>query len=129
MSTLIVYSGGSNTSAVANYIAEKTGGKAVAVEDASRIDLNYYDKVVIGTRVRAGKVPSDISEYVSKNKSVIDGKSPAFFLCCLYSSEKGTKQLEKISSEIGISKSVYINKGKKTIKEAGNPVDSFIASL
>ncbi len=126
---ITIYSGDSNTTAVAEYIAEKTGGKAVSVEDASRVDLNSYDKVVIGTRVRAGKVPTDISEYVSKNKAAIDSKSPAFFLCCLYNSDRGKRQLDKISSELGISKSVYINKGKKTVKEAGNPVDRFIESL
>ncbi len=129
MSTLIVYSGGSNTSAVAEYIASKTGGKAVSVQGASSVDLNSYDKVVIGTRVRAGNVPSDISEYVSKNRAAIDSKSPAFFLCCLYNGDRGQRQLDKISSEFGIKKSAYFNKGKKIVKESSNPVDRFIESL
>jgi menaquinone-dependent protoporphyrinogen oxidase len=129
MSTIIVYSGGSNTKAVADYIAQKTGGKAVTTQEASGMDLGAYDKVVIGTRVRAGRIPSDISEYVSKNKSVIDQKSPAFYLCCMYNDDKGQNQVEKIASELGIPKCVFFNKGKKIVKEADNPVDAFIASL
>ena len=129
MNAIIVYSGGSNTTAVAGYIAEKTGGKAVTVQEATNIDLGTYDKVVIGTRVRAGKVPSDIAEYVSKNKEAIDAKSPAFFLCCMYNDERSKKQLEKVASQLGLSDSVFFNKGKKIIKEAGNPVDSFIATF
>ena len=129
MNAIIVYSGGSNTTAVAGYVAEKTGGKAVAVKDASDLDLNAYDKVIIGTRVRAGKVPSDLSDYVAKNKAVIDQKDPAFFLCCMYNDDKGQKQVEKIASELGFTKFVFFNKGKKIVKEAGNPVDKFIETL
>lgn len=129
MNAIIVYSGGSNTTAVAGYVAEKTGGKAVAVKDASDLDLNAYDKVIIGTRVRAGKVPSDLSDYVAKNKDVIAQKDPAFFLCCMYNDEKGQKQVDKIASELGFTKYVFFNKGKKIVKEAGNPVDKFIEAL
>jgi len=128
MNAIIVYSGGSNTTAVAQYIAEKTGGKAVTVPGAAEIDFSAYDKVIIGTRVRAGKVPSDISEFVAKNKASFEGKA-AFFLCCMYNDDKGQRQLDKIASQMGIQKAVFFNKGKKIVKEAGNPVDDFIASL
>lgn len=129
MSTIIVYSGGSNTEAVAEYIAQKTGGKAVTVQEASSVDMESFDRIIIGTRVRAGKVPSDLSEYISNNRKMIDERSPAFYLCCLYSGEKGRRQLEKISSELGLPRCVYINKGKKAVKEADSPVDRFIDSL
>ncbi len=129
MNAIVVYSGGSNTTAVAQYIASKTGGKAVTVQEASGLDLNAYDKVVIGTRVRAGKIPADISDYVSKNKDAIDQKDPAFFLCCMYNDDKGQKQVEGIAAKIGIPKCVFFNKGKKIVKESDNPVDQFIASL
>ncbi len=129
MNPIIIYSGGSNTVAVAGYIAEKTGGKAVTVQEAAAVDLGAYDKVIIGTRVRAGKVPSDIAEFVSKNKAAIDAKSPSFFLCCMYNDDKGQRQVDKIASELGFGKYVFFNKGKKIVKESGNAVDSFISSL
>ena len=129
MSTLVIYSGGSNTTAVAKYVAEKINGKAVTVKEASEIDIGAYDKIVVGTRVRAGKVPSDLREYVAKNKGALDKKSPSFYLCCLYNDDKGQKQLEKIASELGFSKYIYINKAKKTIATPGNLVDDFINSL
>ncbi len=129
MNPIIIYSGGSNTAAVAGYIAEKTGGKAVTVQEAAAVDLGAYDKVIIGTRVRAGKIPSDISEYVAGNKTTIDGKSPSFFLCCMYNDDKGQRQVAKIASELGFGKYVFFNKGKKIVKESGNAVDAFISSL
>ncbi len=129
MNALVIYSGGSNTSAVAHYIADKTGGKAVTVQEASSMDLNAYDKLVFGTRVRAGGIPSDFSGYVSKNKEAINGKSTAFFLCCLYNDDKGQRQLDKIASELGFKNAVYFNKGKRIVKEDGNAVDKFIDSF
>ena len=129
MTTVIIYSGGSNTTAVSQYIAEKTGGKAVTVQEAAGLDLGSFDKIVVGTRVRAGKVPSDLSDFVAKNKAAIDAKDPSFFLCCMYKDDKGQKQLDKIASQLGFQKAVFFTKGKKIVKEAGNPVDSFISSL
>ena len=129
MDTIIIYSGGSNTTAVAQYMAGKIGCKAATVQDAASLDLGSFDRIIIGTRVRAGKIPSDISDYVTKNKDVILSKSPVFFLCSMYNGEKGQKQVERISSSLGISKCVFFNKGKKIVNEADNPIDAFIASI
>ncbi len=129
MNAIIVYSGGSNTEAVAKYIADKIEGKAMTVQEASSANLDSYDKIIVGTRVRAGKVPSDLSAYVSKNKSVLEQKSSAFYLCCMYNDDKGQRQLEKIALELGFSKYAFFNKAKKIVKEPGNAVDKFIESL
>ena len=129
METIVIYSGGSNTTAVAGYIASKMNCKAVTVQEAAGIDLNECGRIIVGTRVRAGKVPADLADFVSKNKSVIDQKSPAFFLCCMYNGEKGQKQVDKIAGELGFSKYVYFNKGKKIVQQPGNPIDSFIGLL
>ena len=129
MSTIIVYAGGSNTTAVAEYIAKKMSAKAVAVASAGSEDLSSYDKVIIGTRVHAGKMPSEIVDYVDKNKDVIAQKDPAFFLCCMYNGDKGQKQVQKVAGQLGISKYAYFNKGKKIITTENNDVDKFIALL
>ncbi|MBE6519483.1 MAG: hypothetical protein E7Z70_08155 [Thermoplasmata archaeon] len=129
MTTLIVYSGGSNTTAVANYIAGKTSGKAVTAGAAGNEDLSAYDTIIIGSRVHAGRIPKDLVEYVANNKSVIDQKKTGFYLCCMYNDDKGQNQVEKIASELGIGKCIFINKAKKVVKEDPSAIDSFVAGL
>ncbi len=130
MSTIIIYaSSNGNTKAVAEYIASKTGGKAVDVAAAASEDLNSYDTIVIGGRVWAGKLPKDLVEFVGKNKSVIDSKKSAFYVCCMYNEEKGQKQCDKLASEMGIAKHTFFNKGKKLVQNDTSSIDAFIASL
>jgi menaquinone-dependent protoporphyrinogen oxidase len=129
MSTLIIYSGGSNTTAVAEYIAGKTSGKAVKVASAGSEDLSSYDSIVFGTRVHAGRIPKDLTEFVEANKSALSGKNTAFYLCCMYNDEKGQKQVQGIAEGLGFSKYAFFNKAKKIIQEDNNEVDAFISKL
>ncbi|MCQ2071190.1 MAG: flavodoxin domain-containing protein [archaeon] len=130
MTTAIIYaSTNGNTKAVAEYIAGKTGGKAVDVKNADTLDLNDYDTVVIGGRVWAGSLPGALVKYIENNKNTIEGKNRALFLCCIYNGEKGQNQCDKIASELGFEKHDYFNKGKKIVLEPGNKVDDFISRL
>ena len=130
MSTIIVYaSSNGNTKAVAEYIASKTGGEAVAVSAAKEKDLSSYDTVVIGGRVWAGGVPKDLVEYVKANKDVIAQKNSAFYVCCMYKGEKGQKQCDRLAAEFGIAKHAFFNKGKKLVQDDPGAIDGFIASL
>lgn len=130
MSTIIVYaSTAGNTKAVAEYIAKKTGGKAVDVSAAGGEDLASYDTIVIGGRVHAGKLPKELVAFVDKNKDVISQKKSAFFDCCMYNDDKGQKQSDKLASELGIEKHAFFNKGKKLVQNDPAEIDAFIAQL
>jgi menaquinone-dependent protoporphyrinogen oxidase len=130
MSTIIVYASTSgNTKAVAEYIAQKTGGEAVSVSDAKNKDLNSYDTVVIGGRVWAGGVPKDLIEYAQKNKDIISQKNTAFYVCCAYNDDKGQGQCDKLAADFGIAKHAFFNKGKKLVQSNTKPIDDFIATF
>ena len=130
MSLIAIYaSSRGNTKAVAEYIASKTGGKAVDVANAASEDLSSYDTIVIGGRVWAGSVPKELVEYVKNNKEVISQKKSAFYVCCMYNNEKGQKQCDKLASEMGIENHAFFNKGKKLVQENTKPIDDFIATL
>jgi len=129
MSTIIIYSGGSNTTAVSEYIAKKTSGKAVKVSQAGSEDLSAYDTIVIGGRVHAGKLPKDLVNFVAEKKDVISSKNSAFFVCCMYNDDKGQSQCDGLANNLGISKHTFFNKGKKIVQEENNPVDDFIATF
>ena len=130
MSTIIIYaSTNGNTKAVAEYIAKKTGGEAVAVSDAKNKDLSSYDTIVIGGRVWAGGVPKDLVEYAKNNKDIIAQKNSAFYICCMYNDEKGQKQCDKLAAEFGIAKHAFFNKGKKLVQGDAKVIDDFIATF
>jgi menaquinone-dependent protoporphyrinogen oxidase len=130
MSLIVIYaSTGGNTKAVAEYIATKTGGKAVPVSDAGSEDLQTYDTIVIGGRVWAGSLPKELVQYVNKNKDIISGKNAAFFDCCMYNDEKGQSQSDKLASELGIANHTFFNKGKKLVQSNPGPIDAFIATF
>ena len=108
MSLIAIYaSSRGNTKAVAEYIASKTGGKAVDVANAASEDLSSYDTIVIGGRVWAGSVPKELVEYVKNNKEVISQKKSAFYVCCMYNDEKGQKQCDKLFHLVFSSSRLY----------------------
>jgi menaquinone-dependent protoporphyrinogen oxidase len=130
MATLIVYASTSgNTRAVSEYIASKTGGKAIDVSAAEKEDLASYDTIVIGGRVWAGSIPKDLAAFVEKNKDVISQKKNAFFVCCAYNDDKGQKQCDELAGKVGIANHTFFNKGKKLVQNDASSIDAFIASF
>jgi menaquinone-dependent protoporphyrinogen oxidase len=51
----------------------------VSVSDVNSIDLNSFDKIVIGASIRYGKHNRKIYEFIKQNQHVLDSKSNAFF--------------------------------------------------
>ena len=129
VATLIVYASTSgNTRAVAEYIAGKTGGKAVDVKGSSSIDLKDYDSVVLGSRIHGGMLSDDIAKFAVSNKDTLATKKVALFICCYMKGDNAVKQLNKAADSLGIETRAYFNKGKK-VRENPEEVDSFISKL
>ncbi len=51
----------------------------VPIEEANELDLNSFDKIVIGASIRYGKHSSSIYEFINKNTQILDEKPNAFF--------------------------------------------------
>ena len=51
----------------------------ISVDDVSGIDLNTYDKIVIGASIRYGKHSPKIYGFIKENTRILDAKSNAFF--------------------------------------------------
>jgi menaquinone-dependent protoporphyrinogen oxidase len=129
VTTLIVYASTSgNTRAVAEYLAGKTGGKAVDVKGSSSIDLKDYDSVVLGSRIHAGMISDDIAKFAASNKDTLATKKVALFICCYMKGDNAVKELNQAADSLGIKNRAYFNKGKK-VRENPEEVDSFISKL
>ncbi len=51
----------------------------VLVENANAIDLDLFDKIIVGASIRYGKHNTRIYEFIKKNSQSLDNKSNAFF--------------------------------------------------
>jgi len=62
-------------------IIEKEGNEVllIPVEDENKIDLNTFDKIVIGASIRYGKHSPKIYDFINNNLQILDQKSNAFF--------------------------------------------------
>lgn len=116
-----------NTKAVAEYIANATGGKAIDVKNVPQ-DISGYDTIIIGSRIHAGKVSKKIQGFVESQRDKFVNKKVGFFICGMFSGDKGDKQLVDASEALGIAYGKYFVGGKKLVKEPA-PIDEFIAGI
>lgn len=85
-STLIVYSTtDGHTLKICNVlkqVIEGSGGQQVRlipVSDAGQLDLEAFDKIVIGASIRYGKHNPAVSTFIRANQSLLERKPNAFF--------------------------------------------------
>lgn len=85
MKTLILYSStDGHTIKICRYlqqIIEQHGDEAtlVSVENAADIDLQHYDRVIIGASIRYGKHSPLIVDFINSNTAILDTLPNAFF--------------------------------------------------
>ncbi|MGN1044516.1 MAG: flavodoxin domain-containing protein [Candidatus Methanomethylophilaceae archaeon] len=128
MKALILYSSTTgNTKAVAQYMANKTGGTAADVKDAPA-DISGYDTVILGSRVHAAGISKNIVKFAEERKDELAQKNVAFYLCCMFTDEKADAQVKTASEKLGISKGTYFVGGKK-LAEDGKQIDEFLAGI
>lgn len=51
----------------------------VSIENESQVDLHAFDKIVIGASIRYGKHSPKITDFINRNKQLLDSKPNAFF--------------------------------------------------
>lgn len=128
MKTLILYSSTTgNTKAVAQYMANKTGGTAVDAKKAPA-DISGYDTVILGSRVHAAGISKHIVRFATERKDELAQKNVAFYLCCMFTDEKADEQVRATAKKLGISKGTYFVGGKK-LAEDGKQIDEFLSGI
>ena len=50
-----------------------------SMDDESNVDMNPFDKIVLGASIRYGKHSKQVYEHIKRNKQVLDSKPNAFF--------------------------------------------------
>lgn len=133
MGAAVIYATGmtKHTKAAAEYIAGKLKADIFNLKELSRIDISGYDTIVFGTGIHAGKPYKQVVDFIQSNKAALDGKKTYLFIECIYKGEKGEAQRAKVSEELGISDSVFLNSKDENMNEAGFPaaIDDFISRI
>ena len=79
---------------ITDFLNDGNSAELVSLEDAKKIDLSYFEKIVIGASIRYGKYSKDLYKFVNLNKKILDQKENAFF-----SVNVVARKLEKNSAE------------------------------
>lgn len=62
-------------------VIEQQGHQAtlVSMNDEARLDLDAFDKIVIGASIRYGKHSPKITDFINRNQRLLESKPNAFF--------------------------------------------------
>ena len=118
------------TRKIARYIAKELNADEFDLKKQSVIDLSGYDHIVFGTGIHAGKPYGALVSFLEENKNQLMNKKESLFISCMYDDMKGTKQLERISTELKIRDSFFFHgKGEKNDAGMETSVDAFIKEM
>ena len=83
-STLIIYSstdGHTKTicKRISNFLNDKNETKIMSLDDATKLDLSTFNKIIIGASIRYGKHSKKLYKFITVNKKVLDQKQSIFF--------------------------------------------------
>ncbi len=99
MKTLLLYASKTgSTRHCAELIARKFDEKAIDIVDINHVktvNLDDYDKVVIGTPIYIGKINRKMKRYVFNNQDLLVKKELHFFVCGLALGFEGINMLRK----------------------------------
>ena len=64
---------------ISNISFDKNNVELISIEKATNINVEKYNKIIIGASIRYGKHSRKIINFVIKNKRILDQKKNAFF--------------------------------------------------
>ncbi len=64
---------------IKNFLNDGNLIELVSIEDAKKIDLSSFEKIIIGASIRYGKHSKELYKFIRLNKDILDQKECAFF--------------------------------------------------
>ena len=64
---------------IKNFLNDENLVELLPLEDAKKIDLSKFEKIVIGASIRYGKHSNELYKFINFNKSILNQKQCAFF--------------------------------------------------
>ena len=64
---------------IANFLKNGDIVKIVSLDDATKIELSKFNKIIIGASIRYGKHSKELYNFIELNKNILDQKQSIFF--------------------------------------------------
>ena len=64
---------------ISNFLDDKNETKIIPLDEATKIDLSMFNKIIIGASVRYGKHSEKLYKFITLNKNLLDQKQSFFF--------------------------------------------------
>ena len=105
---------------IMNFINERNNTKIISIEEANKINLSEFTKIIVGASIRYGKHSNDLYKFIKLNKNILDQKESIFF-----SVNVVARKLEKSKAETN----PYVIKFLKKTKWKPDKVDVFAGKV
>ena len=64
---------------IMNFLNERGDTKIISLEEANKLDLSEFTKIIIGASIRYGRHSSELYNFIKLNKNILDQKESTFF--------------------------------------------------
>ena len=64
---------------IVNFLNNEKLVKIVSLEEATKLDLSEFQRIIIGASIRYGKHSRELYEFIKLNKRILDQKESVFF--------------------------------------------------
>ena len=105
---------------ITNFLNDGNLVELLSLENAKKIDLSNFEKIIIGASIRYGKHSKELYKFINLNKNILDQKKAAFF-----SVNVVARKPEKNTAETN----PYINKFLKISKWKPNKISVFAGKV
>jgi len=105
---------------IKNFLTDGNLVELLSLEDAKKVDLSNFEKIIIGASIRYGKHSNELYRFINLNKNILDQKKGAFF-----SVNVVARKPEKNTAETN----PYINKFLKISKWRPNKIKVFAGKV
>jgi len=105
---------------IKNFLTDGNLVELLSLEDAKKVDLSNFEKIIIGASIRYGKHSKELYKFINLNKNILDQKKCAFF-----SVNVVARKPEKNTAETN----PYINKFLKISKWRPNKIKVFAGKV
>ena len=105
---------------IKKFISNDNLVELLSLEDAKKVNLSNFEKIIIGASIRYGKHSKELYKFINLNKNILDKKKCAFF-----SVNVVARKLEKNTAETN----PYINKFLKISKWKPNKIGVFAGKV
>lgn len=94
---LIAYAGKHGcTEECARTLAGKltAGADLCNLKEKQKVDLDAYDKIILGGSIYAGRIQKEVKDLCAKNENLLKGKKLGLYICGMSEGDTAKKQLE-----------------------------------